>query len=111
MCISGGETTVTVSGNGSGGRNQELVLGCISDIAGKNVVVASFATDGIDGNSDVAGALADGCTLARAKKKKLDPHRFLEENNSSVFFKGLGDALRTGSTGTNVMDIQIMILS
>jgi glycerate-2-kinase len=111
VCISGGETTVTVSGNGSGGRNQELVLGCISDIAGKDVVVASFATDGIDGNSDVAGALADGCTLARAKKKKLDPRRFLEENNSSVFFKGLSDALLTGSTGTNVMDIQILILS
>jgi glycerate 2-kinase len=107
--ISGGETTVAVSGNGSGGRNQELVLGCVSDIAGKDTVVASFATDGIDGNSDVAGALADGNTLARAKKKKLDPRRFLEENNSSVFFKGLGDALCTGSTGTNVMDIQILI--
>jgi glycerate 2-kinase len=86
------------------------VLGCVSDIAGKDVVVASFATDGIDGNSDCAGALADGCSLARAEMKKLDPCRFLEENNSSVFFKGLGDVLCTGRTGTNVMDIQILIL-
>jgi glycerate-2-kinase len=73
------------------------------------MVIASFATDGIDGNSDVAGALADGFTLARALKKKLDPSRFLEQNNSYVFFQGLGDTLRTGLTGTNVMDIQILI--
>ncbi len=60
---------MTVQGSGTGGRNQELVLSCVEEIAGKDVVVASFATDGIDGNSDVAGALADGFTLARARKK------------------------------------------
>jgi len=107
--ITSGETTVTVQGGGTGGRNQELVLSCVEEIANSELVVASFATDGIDGNSDVAGALADGFTLARALKKRLDPSRFLEQNNSYVFFQGLGDTLRTGLTGTNVMDIQILI--
>ncbi|MCX6664286.1 MAG: DUF4147 domain-containing protein [Euryarchaeota archaeon] len=107
--ITSGETTVTVRGSGTGGRNQELVLSCVEEIAGNDLVVCSFATDGIDGNSDVAGALADGFTLARALKKKLNPPSFLEQNNSYVFFLGLGDMLRTGLTGTNVMDIQILI--
>jgi glycerate 2-kinase len=107
--IASGETTVTVQGGGTGGRNQELVLSCVEEIADNHFVVASFATDGIDGNSDVAGALADGFTLPRALKKKLDPSRFLEQNNSYAFFQGLGDTLRTGLTGTNVMDIQILI--
>jgi glycerate 2-kinase len=107
--ITSGETTVTVRGTGIGGRNQELVLSCVEDIEGDDVVVASFATDGFDGNSTVAGALADGFTLARALEKGLDPSRFLEQNNSYVFFQGLGDALKTGLTGTNVMDVQILI--
>jgi glycerate 2-kinase len=81
----------------------------VEDIEGDDVVVASFATDGFDGNSTVAGALADGFTLARALEKGLDPSRFLEQNNSYVFFQGLGDALKTGLTGTNVMDVQILI--
>jgi glycerate 2-kinase len=109
VVITSGETTVTVQGSGTGGRNQELVLSCVEEIAGNDLVVASFATDGIDGNSDAAGALADGFTLARALKKKLNPSDFLEQNNSYVFFQGLGDTLRTGLTGTNVMDIQILI--
>jgi len=109
VVITSGETTVTVQGGGTGGRNQELVLSCVEEIAGKDMVVASFATDGIDGNSDAAGALADGFTLARALKKKLNPSRFLEQNNSYVFFHELGDTLRTGLTGANVMDIQILI--
>jgi glycerate-2-kinase len=107
--ITSGETTVKVRGNGLGGRNQELVLSCVEEIVDKDMVIASFATDGIDGNSNVAGALADGFTLARALKKKLNPSRFLEQNNSYVFFQGLGDTLRTGLTGTNVMDIQVLI--
>jgi glycerate 2-kinase len=107
--ITSGETTVTVRGSGTGGRNQEFVLSCVEEIAGKDIVVASFATDGIDGNSDVAGALADGFTLPRALKKKLNPCCFLEQNNSYVFFQELNDTLRTGLTGTNVMDIQILI--
>jgi glycerate-2-kinase len=109
--ISSGETTVTVLGGGSGGRNQEFVLSCVEEITNHDIVVASFATDGIDGNSSAAGAIADGCTLARAAKKKLFPSRLLEKNNSFTFFSQLGDFLQTGPTGTNVMDIQIMILS
>jgi glycerate-2-kinase len=81
----------------------------VEEISDSELIVASFATDGIDGNSDVAGALADGFTLARALKKKLYPTRFLEQNNSHAFFQELGDTLRSGPTGTNVMDIQIVI--
>jgi glycerate-2-kinase len=107
--IIGGESTVRVRGNGIGGRNQELVLSCVQEIAGTDAVIASFATDGIDGNSIGAGALADGFTLARALKKKLNPSRFLKENNSYAFFFALGDSLQTGLTGTNVMDIQLIV--
>ncbi|HIH00124.1 MAG TPA: DUF4147 domain-containing protein [Thermoplasmata archaeon] len=107
--ICGGESTVTVQGPGVGGRNQELVLGCVNDIAGSGMVLASFATDGIDGNSDVAGAIADEYSWARGQKKHLVPSRFLLDNNSYVFFQALGDSLHTGPTGTNVMDVQIIL--
>jgi glycerate 2-kinase len=107
--ISGGESTVTMRGNGLGGRNQEFVLGCVEDIAGSEMVIASFATDGADGNSSAAGAIADGYTLARAKKNHLLPADFLKENNSNAFFSQLGDAFLTGLTGTNVTDIQILL--
>jgi len=107
--ISGGEPTVTVCGNGVGGRNQELVLGCVEDIAGSDMVLASFATDGIDGNSDAAGAIADGYSLAHAQEKQLAPCRFLQDNDSYAFFQALGDLLCTGTTGTNVMDILIIL--
>jgi glycerate 2-kinase len=108
--ITSGETTVTVRDGGTGGRNQELVLSCVEEIGGNEIVVVSIGTDGIDGNSDAAGALADGFTLTRALEKKLNPSYFLEQNNSNVFFRLLGDVLLTSLTGTNVMDIQIMIL-
>lgn len=107
--ITGGESTVTVHGDGLGGRNQEFVLGCVEEIAGSDIVVASFATDGIDGNSVAAGALCDGVTLARALEKNVNPDQSLEKNNSYVFFQQLGDVLLTGLTGTNVMDIQIVL--
>ena len=107
--ISGGETTVTIKGSGKGGRNQEMILGSIEELANKDVVFSSFATDGIDGMSDAAGAIADAHTLMRAHKKSLDPNKFLDENNSYEFFKNLGDLFTTGPTGTNVMDIQILI--
>ncbi len=107
--ISGGEPTVTVHGRGVGGRNQELVLGCVEDIASSDMVLASFATDGIDGNSDAAGAIADGCSLSRAQKKHMVPFRFLQENDSYAFFQALGDCMQTGLTGTNVMDVQIIL--
>ena len=107
--ISGGETTVTIRGEGRGGRNQEMVLGSVKDLAEKDVVFSSFATDGIDGMSDAAGAIADSFTLERANEKKLDPGLLLRDNNSYEFFKNLDDLIITGSTGTNVMDIQILI--
>ena len=107
--ISGGETTVTIRGNGKGGRNQEMILGSIKNLDGKDTVFASFATDGIDGKSGAAGAIADGFSLKRARKRNLDPDRYLMNNNSYEFFSTLGDLFITGPTGTNVMDIQIII--
>jgi glycerate 2-kinase len=107
--ITGGESTVTVQGGGIGGRNQELVLSCVEQIAGTEMVIASFATDGIDGTSTAAGALADGLTLSRALQHHFQVSRFLQENDSYTFFHALGDAIDTGLTGTNVMDIQIIL--
>jgi glycerate 2-kinase len=107
--IAGGETTVTVKGNGKGGRNQELVLASVTKLDDTEIVFASFATDGIDGTSNAAGAIADGVSMTRARNKNLNPERFLEENNSYVFFKELDDVFMTGPTGTNVMDIQLLI--
>jgi len=107
--ISGGETTVTIKGNGRGGRNQEMVLSGVESIAGENIVFASFATDGIDGKSDAAGAIADDFTLTRAYKKDINPTEFLKNNDSYEFFNKLDDLLITGPTGTNVMDIQILV--
>jgi len=107
--VSGGETTVTVKGNGKGGRNQEMVLGVIEELVGSDMIFACMATDGIDGDSEAAGAIADGYTMDKANKKNLDPKKFLENNNSYEFFRGLNDLLITGYTGTNVMDIQILI--
>lgn len=108
--ISGGETTVTVTGSGRGGRNQEMVLSAVETISQRSIVFASIGTDGIDGKSDAAGAIADGFTLQRAKQKNLDPIVFLKENNSYMFFKQLDDLFFTGPTGTNVMDIQVIIV-
>jgi len=111
LLISGGETTVTVKGKGTGGRNQELVLAAGIGISGlENVTIASFSTDGIDGPTDAAGAVADGFTLKRAKHLKLDPLDYLERNDSYSFFRELGDLLVTGPTGTNVADIACLIL-
>jgi glycerate-2-kinase len=111
LLISGGETTVTVKGEGVGGRNQELVLSAAIGMSGlENAVVASFSTDGIDGPTDAAGALADGFTLERARRLGLDPKAYLERNDSYSFFKELGDLLVTGPTGTNVMDVTCLVL-
>jgi len=107
--ISGGETTVTIHGEGKGGRNQEMVLAAVKKMDKNDVVFASFATDGIDGMSDAAGAIADACSYARAKKIDLDPDVFLEDNNSYEFFKNLDDLFFTGPTGTNVMDLQLIV--
>jgi glycerate-2-kinase len=107
--IAGGETTVMIKGKGKGGRNQEMVLGSVKELSDNDVVFSSFATDGIDGVSDAAGAIADRFTLSKAKELKLDPNDYLNQNNSYEFFKLLDDLLKTGPTGTNVMDLQILI--
>jgi len=82
----------------------------VENIAEGDIVLASFATDGVDGKSDAAGAIADGFSLSRGRKKDLNPSDFLKENNSYDFFKKLDDLFMTGSTGTNVMDIQVIIV-
>ena len=109
MFISGGETTVTIRGDGKGGRNQEMVLSTIYDLKDSDIVFASVGTDGIDGISDAAGAIADSFSLDNALDKNLSPEVFLKNNNSYEFFKKINDLLFTGSTGTNVMDIQIIV--
>jgi glycerate 2-kinase len=108
--IVGGETTVEVKGRGKGGRNQETVLWTVEGIAGlEGTLVAALGTDGIDGNSTAAGALADGRTAHRAKKRHLNVRSFLVRNDSYRFFRSLGDSLVTGRTGTNVGDLYLVI--
>ena len=112
LLLSGGETTVTVKGKGLGGRNQELVLSAVSGLAGlENAAIVSFGTDGIDGPTDAAGAIADGFTLQRAKELGLEPASYLENNDSYHFFEKLGDLVVTGPSGTNIMDITALIIS
>ncbi|MCX5907266.1 MAG: glycerate kinase [Deltaproteobacteria bacterium] len=109
--LSGGETTVTLKGKGKGGRNQEFALAAALEIAGwKDVVVLSGGTDGTDGPTDAAGALVDGQTIKRALQMGLNPWVTLEDNNSYPFFARLNDLLMTGPTGTNVMDLRIMLV-
>jgi glycerate 2-kinase len=109
--LMGGETTVTVTGDGVGGRNQELVLGAVRQIAGLDgVVVASIGTDGIDGSSEAAGAICDGHTLERALREGLKPEEYLKNNDSYSFFSWLGDAIITGPTLTNVMDLMGVVV-
>ncbi|MEM3755095.1 MAG: glycerate kinase, partial [Candidatus Bathyarchaeia archaeon] len=106
--IAGGETTVTVAGNGKGGRNQELVLGAALKINGlKGTVIASIGTDGIDGNTDAAGAIANGKTINKGKALGLIPEEFLAKNNTYEFFLRIKDLILTGPTGTNLNDITI----
>ncbi|MBI4495483.1 MAG: glycerate kinase [Deltaproteobacteria bacterium] len=109
--LSGGETTVTVKGKGRGGRNQEFTLAAALEIAGwRGIVVLSGGTDGIDGPTDAAGAIADGETGRRAAARGLDPQAFLEENDSYSFFQRLNGLLMTGPTGTNVMDVRLVLV-
>jgi hydroxypyruvate reductase len=108
--ISGGETTVTIHGEGLGGRNQEFALACALALDGAPGAVAlSGGTDGSDGPTDAAGALADGRTLERARQAGLDAAEYLARNDSYHFFDSLGDLIRTGPTGTNVMDVRLLL--
>ena len=109
--LSGGETTVTLRGKGLGGRNQEFVLAAILALEGAGpVTVLSAGTDGIDGPTDAAGAIADSETLARAADLGLDARRFLDDNDSFHFFEPLQALLKTGPTGTNVMDVRVLLI-
>jgi len=108
--IAGGETTVTVTGKGLGGRNQEIALATVRNLKGMNgVVVASLSTDGVDGPTDAAGAIVDGKTLDRATKMGLTSEEYLAENDSYHFFSKLGDLIFTGPTGTNVNDVSVIV--
>jgi glycerate 2-kinase len=109
--ISGGETTVTVRGNGLGGRNTELALSFAMEIDGiEGVTLLSAGTDGTDGPTDAAGAIVDGKTAERARAAGLDPGEYLDNNDSYDFFRKIDALYITGPTGTNVMDVQIIIL-
>ena len=111
--ISSGETTVKVVGDGRGGRNQEFVLAAavaLDDLP-PGSTIASAGTDGIDGPTDAAGAVADSWTLVRATQARLsDPATYLARNDSYRFFEGLGDLIVTGPTDTNVGDLQIALI-
>jgi glycerate-2-kinase len=112
VCIlAGGETTVSVTGSGKGGRNQEFALVVAQELHGQpDWTLLSAGTDGIDGPTDAAGAFVDGQTVTRARKLGLDPVAALRANDTYPFFSALGDLFRPGQTGTNVMDIKIAIL-
>jgi glycerate 2-kinase len=108
--LAGGETIVRVGGDGRGGRNQELALALAEKIAGRNVAALAAGTDGIDGPTDAAGAFVDGETVARARCRGLEPRGFLRRNDSHGFFSKMGDLHRPGPTGTNVMDVTIVLV-
>jgi len=109
--VTAGETTVTVRGSGKGGRNQELALGAALALEGETgILVASAGTDGIDGPTEAAGAWATGTTIERARKLGLDPHDTLARNDAYPFFDALDDLIVTGPTGTNVMDVQLVLV-
>ncbi|MBP7652943.1 glycerate kinase [Candidatus Dependentiae bacterium] len=109
--ISGGETIVKLKGNGKGGRNQEFTLAAVLNIQNKErITIASIGTDGTDGPTDAAGAIADYQTLKRAKSLNLNPSKFLNSNDSYTFFKKLNDLIITGPTGINVMDLRLFLI-
>ncbi|HEX5108526.1 MAG TPA: DUF4147 domain-containing protein [Vicinamibacterales bacterium] len=112
--ISAGETTVTVTGHGRGGRNQEFALALAEALASAtawNVAAASLGTDGIDGPTDAAGAIVDRATADRARTAGLHPRTYLDQNNSYEFFDRLGDLIKTGPTNTNVGDLQVVLIA
>lgn len=109
--LAGGETTVTIKGNGRGGRNQELALSFAIAINGwEKISFISAGTDGTDGPTDAAGAIVDGTTYRKALNANLNPYKSLENNDSHTFFKSLDNLLITGPTRTNVMDVMCIII-
>jgi hydroxypyruvate reductase len=110
--ISGGETTVTVRGDGLGGRNQEFCLAACMDLAElpPQVVILSGGTDGNDGPTDAAGALVDPLTVIRGKNAGMEAAKFLNRNDAYHFFEKTKDLLMTGPTNTNVMDVRLVLV-
>jgi len=112
--ISSGETTVTVTGQGKGGRNQEFAFAMAKSLGrlGTGAMGASIGTDGIDGPTDAAGALAGPDTFDRARAAGIaSPDSYLDNNDTYHFFERLGDLIRTGPTSTNVGDLQVVLLA
>jgi glycerate 2-kinase len=107
--LCGGELSSPVTGDGVGGRNSAFVLACLAQIAGKRITVLSAGTDGIDGNSPAAGAVANGESLPRANAAGLDPKDFQLRSDAYHFFDRLGDAVVTGPTGHNLRDLRILL--
>ena len=110
--IGGGETTVAIRGRGQGGRNQELALAGAMALSGwDGITLRSAGTDGTDGPTDAAGAVADGDTTARGQQLQMAAADYLDRNDSYNFFKPLGDLILTGPTGTNVIDLQVLLVT
>jgi glycerate 2-kinase len=107
--IADGEVSSPVTGDGIGGRNLAFVLDCVKKIAGQKIAVLSAGTDGVDGSSPAAGALADGETLSRAQSLRLDPPDYFRRSDSYTFFRALGDTIETGPTGNNLRDLRILL--
>jgi len=107
--IADGEVSSPVAGNGVGGRNSAFVLACVPKIEGKKIAVLSAGTDGLDGNSPAAGAVADGQTLGCARALGLDPADFGRRSDAYSFFSKLGDAVVTGPTGNNLRDLRLLL--
>jgi len=106
-----GESTVNVTGNGKGGRNQELALNAAISIEGQHAIsLLSFATDGIDGPTDAAGAIVNSATTLEARKKKMEPEEYLLNNDSYHFHEKMNTSLKTGLTGYNLMDLQVVLV-
>ena len=112
LLLSGGEFTVTVKGKGKGGRNQEFILAMLEELKGVRhpFSILSMGSDGIDGPTDAAGAWIDEHTMSKVKAKNLDIRSFLKENNSYEFFELIDGLIKTGPTGTNVMDIRLFFI-
>jgi glycerate 2-kinase len=107
--IADGEVSSPVTGDGIGGRNLAFVLDCVKKIAGRKIAVLSAGTDGVDGSSPAAGAVADGETLVRAQSLGLDPADYFRRSDSYTFFRKLADTIETGPTGNNLRDLRILL--
>jgi glycerate 2-kinase len=107
--FAGGEVSSPVTGDGIGGRNSAFVLACVPKIAGRRIAVLSAGTDGVDGNSPAAGAVADGETFSRAQGMGLEPADFLRRCDAHGFFARIEGAIVTGPTGNNLRDLRILL--